>query len=68
MLLFAVTTYSVATVIGFAWLLIIMAIATLRRDQHGLRLAHLTAFMLMLVYTGSWSSLLLPALGWLGWS
>ncbi|MEM7050136.1 MAG: hypothetical protein AAF604_10765 [Acidobacteriota bacterium] len=66
LLLFAVTTYSVATVIGFGWLLIIMAIAHVPKENHRLRLAYVGVFLLMLVYTGSWASLLLPPLSRMG--
>jgi len=66
LLLFAITTYSIATVIGFAWLLIIMAVATVPPELPRLRTLYVAVFLLMMVYTGSWATLVLPVLRWLG--
>lgn len=47
---FAATTYAVATVEGFAWLLLAMGIAQCESDRHRTRLAYLGVYALVLVY------------------
>ena len=50
LLLFLVTTYSVATVVGFAWILIIMAIARTEPDEVGARFAYAFGLLVILAY------------------
>ena len=50
LLLFLVTTYSVATVVGFAWILIAMAMARTEPDEVGVRLAYAFGLLLILAY------------------
>ena len=47
---FAATTYAVATVEGFAWLLLAMGTAQCEPDRHRTRLAYLGVYALVLVY------------------
>ncbi len=49
LLLFCVTTYAVATVEGFGWLLLAMGAAQCEAPR--LRAAYLAAFLLVLVYS-----------------
>jgi hypothetical protein len=58
LLLFAVGTYAVATVAGFAWLLMIMGCAQCEPDMRRTRLAYVTVFFLIQVYTMPWGSFL----------
>jgi hypothetical protein len=58
LLLFCVTTYAIATVEGFAWLLLAMGVAQCERSAT--RLAYLATFFLVLVYREvPWLTLLL---------
>jgi hypothetical protein len=51
LLLFAATTYFVAPVRGFGWMLMLLGMAQCREDQRGLRLAYLAALVLIQAYT-----------------
>ena len=51
LLAFCVTTYALAPVAGFGWLLATMGLAQCRRDQRLLRGAYMAAFILILLYT-----------------
>jgi hypothetical protein len=50
LLVFCATTYAVATVAGFGWLLISMGIAQCAPEKTGIRLGYLGVFALILVY------------------
>ena len=50
LLIFAVTTYAIAPVAGFGWLLMAMGLAQSDVRQDWLRLAYVGVFMLVLVY------------------
>jgi hypothetical protein len=50
LLLFAASVYAVATVEGFAWLLLSMGAAQCRRDRRHTRLAYIGVFALILFY------------------
>jgi len=50
LLLFCATTYAVATVAGFAWLLIVMGLAQCRVPRKTVRLLYLGTFCLVLFY------------------
>ena len=47
---FGVTTYAVAPVVGFGWMLMLLGMAQCDRDDRWLKLAYLGVFMLILVY------------------
>ena len=51
LLAFCVTTYALAPVAGFGWLLAIMGLAQCRPHQRSLRGAYLAVFILILLYT-----------------
>ena len=51
LLAFCVTTYALAPVAGFGWLLATMGLAQCRRDQRLLRGAYMAAFILILLCT-----------------
>jgi hypothetical protein len=51
LLVFCVTTYALAPVAGFGWLLAAMGLAQCRSDQRSWRAAYLTAFVLILLYS-----------------
>ena len=51
LLAFCVTTYALAPVAGFGWLLATMGLAQCRPDQRLLRGAYVAAFILVLLYT-----------------
>ena len=51
LLLFCATTYALAPVAGFGWLIATMGLAQCRPDQRSLRMAYVTVFLLILVYT-----------------
>ena len=59
LLCFAVTTYAIATVAGFAWILLILGVAQCEREERLARFAYCAAFLLVLVYTLPWGA-------WLG--
>ena len=50
LLLFCVTTYAVATVPGFGWLLLTMGLASVDAENRRLRTAYLLAWLLVLAY------------------
>ena len=59
LLTFCLTTYALAPVAGFGWLLASMGLAHCRTDQHWLRGAYLAVFILILLYAEfPWASLL----------
>jgi len=58
LLLFVASTYSVATVIGFAWLLLIMGFAQTKSDRPNQKLLYLGVFLLMQMFRMPWSDLL----------
>jgi hypothetical protein len=51
LLAFCITTYALAPVAGFGWLLAAMGLAQCRLDQRFLRAAYVVAFVLILLYT-----------------
>ena len=51
LLAFCITTYALAPVAGFGWLLAAMGLAQCRLDQRFLRAAYVAAFVLILLYT-----------------
>ncbi len=63
LLCFAVTTYAIATVAGFAWILLILGVAQCEEDERVTRFAYCAAFLLVLVYTLPWGSWLGAGLG-----
>lgn len=67
LLLFCGTTYAVATVEGFAWLLLAMGLAQCDAARARMRLAYLAVFILVLFYRElPWADLLRPALARVG--
>lgn len=60
LLLFCVTTYAVAPVFGFAWLLLSMGVAQCPAQSVHLRVGYLATFALMLLYRD------LPWMAWIG--
>jgi hypothetical protein len=59
LLLFCATTYAVAPVEGFGWLLVSMGVAQCGPDARGARLGYLLAFVAILVFAGlPWESFL----------
>lgn len=58
LLVFAFTTYAIATVGGFAWILIILGIAQCERDDRLARFAYSAAFLMVLVYSLPWGDML----------
>ena len=62
LLIFAVTTYSIATVIGFGWLLMIMGVAQCRPQDHVTRFLYVATFLLILIYTAPWAELIMQDL------
>jgi hypothetical protein len=59
LLIFAVTTYWVATVIGFGWLLMIMGVAQCRPQDQVTRVLYVATFLLILIYTAPWAELIM---------
>ena len=64
LILFAVTTYSVATVRGFGWTLMVLGIAQCRRQERGFRLAYMVGFLLIQLYVLPWESMVRGLSGW----
>jgi len=62
LLLFCITTYAVAPVEGFAWLLIAMGVAQCGPAQRQTRLCYLVVFLLILFYRDEWIVQLLESL------
>jgi hypothetical protein len=61
---FCVTTYALAPVAGFGWLLAAMGLAHCRPNQPRLRAAYLAVFVLILLYSEiSWSAVLADWIG-----
>ncbi len=58
LLTFAVTTYSIATVGAFAWILLILGVAQCEEDERLARFGYSAAFLLVLVYTLPWGDAL----------
>jgi hypothetical protein len=59
LLAFCVTTYALAPVAGFGWLLSAMGLAQCRHDQRVLRGGYVAAFVLILLYTEiPWTTIL----------
>lgn len=59
LLCFALTTYAIATVAGFAWILLILGLAQCEAEDRLARFAYCAAFLLVFVYTLPWGT-------WLG--
>jgi hypothetical protein len=60
LMLFCITTYALAPVAGFGWLIATMGLAQCRWDQRALRAAYITVFLLVLVYAEvPWTGVLL---------
>lgn len=59
LLIFCASTYAVATVEGFAWLLLAMGVAQCEPERRGTRAAYLACFALVLFYRS------VPWAGWL---
>lgn len=55
LLVFLLTTYSAATVVGFGWVLAIMGYVQARDDARWTKSLYLVAFALIIVYTGQWN-------------
>jgi hypothetical protein len=61
LLLFCATTYAVAPVLGFGWLLLAMGVAQRDTGERRLRLAYLGVFALLIFYARG------PSLPWSAW-
>lgn len=55
---FIATTYPIATVIGFGWLLTIMGYAQCRRSEAPAKIAYLVIFIMLQVYMVPWTHVL----------
>ena len=49
--MFCATTYALAPVAGFGWLIATMGLAQCRPNQRTLRVAYITVFLLILLYS-----------------
>ena len=59
LLLFCATTFAVAPVAGFGWLLMVMGVAQCERERKNMRSLYLATFSLILIYREiPWASLL----------
>ena len=56
---FCISTYAVAPVAGFGWLLAAMGLAQLESDGHRLRVAYVAVFSLIFIYAET------PLVSWL---
>jgi hypothetical protein len=56
LLTFVVTTYAIAPVVGFGWVLACLGLAQREPTRRGLPLAYLGAFLLVQVFTAPWVS------------
>ena len=56
LILFVLSTYLMAPVIGFGWVLLIMALAQTDAKQASLRLLYITTFMLLILYQSPWKA------------
>ena len=54
---FIVTTYAIAPVVGFGWVLVCLGLAQHERDRRGIRLAYVAAFLLVQAFTAPWTSI-----------
>jgi hypothetical protein len=54
---FVVTTYAVAPVTGFGWVLVAMGLSQADRHRRGVRVAYLAAFLLVQVFVAPWPRL-----------
>jgi hypothetical protein len=54
---FVATTYAVAPVVGFGWVLVCLGLAQHDAERSKIRLAYLVAFLLVQAYTAPWTSL-----------
>jgi hypothetical protein len=63
LLLFGVTTYAVAPVVGFGWMLMLLGLAQCESRDRWLKLAYLGTFMLIFVYAAPVSKVLVMLLG-----
>ena len=62
--MFCVTTYALAPVAGFGWLIATMGLAQGRPNQHPLRAAYLAVFLLILLYSEiPWTGVLADWMG-----
>jgi hypothetical protein len=55
LLIFLITTYTSATVVGFGWVLAIMGFAQCSGEAQWRRRLYILAFVLIFLYTGPWS-------------
>lgn len=62
LLLFVATTYTVAHVIGFGWVLLAMGLAQIRPEQRATHALYVLTFVLLQVYLAPWEVLLLQLL------
>ena len=58
LILFAVTTYAIATVAGFGWLLVIMGCAQCDPQRRVTRVSYVFVFFLIQMYSAPWKGLL----------
>lgn len=61
LIVFVGTTYPIATVIGFGWLLALMGLAQCRRDERPAAIAYLALFVVMQLFLVPWGSLVAKA-------
>ncbi len=61
LIVFVATTYPIATVIGFGWLLALMGLAQCRSDERAAACAYFVLFVLMQLYLVPWGQLLTQA-------
>jgi hypothetical protein len=54
LLLFCTTTYAIAPVLGFGWLLLAMGAAQCEPDARRMRIAYLAVFALLIFYSRAW--------------
>jgi hypothetical protein len=54
---FVLTTYAVAPVVGFGWVLVCLGLAQHERSRRLVPLAYVVAFLLVQVFTAPWTSL-----------
>ncbi|HSR69623.1 MAG TPA: hypothetical protein VLU25_16955 [Acidobacteriota bacterium] len=59
LLLFALGTYSIAPVIGFGWVLMIMGLAQCEEEHKWLRLAYIVVFFVLITFRLPWPSFFL---------
>lgn len=55
---FIVTTYAVAPVVGFGWVLVCLGLAQHETTRRRVRVAYLGAFLMVQIYTAPWTSVL----------